>query len=133
MARKSERVCEVWELMRMERTDQASERDTNQHLLIASGVPGERSICGEGERRSGGRQKDNHPRHSSKNTKECHILHSLSVSLQATQGNEPRWRRGLMFSSVQLLLTVNECSDTPFPNACTSQSVHISITQPLCM
>lgn len=132
MARKNKSVCEVWELTRMERTDQASERDTNQHLLIASGVLGERSICGEGERRRGGGRKDNHPRHSSKNTKECHILRQLSVSVQATQGNEPRWRRGLMLGLVQLL-TVNECSGTPFPNVRTSQSVHPSITQPLCM
>lgn len=87
-------VCEVSELTRMEGTDQASRRDTNQHLLIASGVPVERSICGEGKRRGVGGPKDNRSRHSSKNTKECHIIRRLSVSLQATQGNEPRWRRG---------------------------------------
>lgn len=40
-------VCEVLELTRMERTDQASERDTNQHLLIASGVPGEDRSMGK--------------------------------------------------------------------------------------
>lgn len=42
----SKSVCKVSELTRMERTDQASERNTNQHLLIASGVPRERLICG---------------------------------------------------------------------------------------
>lgn len=72
-------VCEVSELTRMKRTDQASERGTNQHLLIASGVPGERSICGEGEERRVGGRKDNCSRHSSKNTKECHIFLRLST------------------------------------------------------
>lgn len=73
-----ENVCDVSELMRMERTDQASERDTNQHLLIASGFPGKRSIREEEGRRVGG-QNDNHSRHSSKKTK------GSSVSLQATR------------------------------------------------
>lgn len=41
----------------------------------------------------------------------------LSNSLQATHGNDLRWCRGLMFSPVRLLLTVNECSDTLLPNA----------------
>ena len=69
-----ENVCDVSELMRMERTDQASERDTNQHLLIASGFLGERSIRGEEEGRRVGGQKDNHSRHSSKETKGSHIF-----------------------------------------------------------
>jgi len=34
-----ESVCEGSELTRIEKADQASERDTNQHLLIASGIP----------------------------------------------------------------------------------------------
>ncbi len=125
-------VCEVSELMRMERTDQASERDTNQRLLIASGVPGERSICGEGERRGEEGRKDNCSRQLSKNTKECHIICRLCLSA----GHSGEWAevaRWFMFDLVQSLLTGNGCSDTPLPNACTSQSVHLSITHPSCM
>lgn len=40
-------VFEGSALTRMKRTDQASERGTNQHLLIASGVPGKDRSVGE--------------------------------------------------------------------------------------
>lgn len=39
-AGKQESIYEGSELTRIEKTDQATERGTNQHLLIALGVPG---------------------------------------------------------------------------------------------
>lgn len=93
-------------------TDQASERGSNQHLLIASGVPGERLICGEGEVRRVGGRKENYSRHSSKNTKECHMFLWLSTDYS---GEWAAMVRGLMFGLAHLLLTGNGCSDTPFP------------------
>lgn len=84
----------------MERTDQESERDTNQHLLIASGVLGERLIYGQWKGRGEGGQKDNHHRQSSKNTKECHILCRLFT------GHSREWVEMALGFDVQLCSVV---------------------------
>lgn len=99
---KSRRVCvksQSWR--RMERTDQASERDTNQHLLIASGVPRERSICRRGRRTE--EQKEKGSRRSLKIAKECHIFCLFSASLQAT--HESKW---MLFFSPRTCLSAHQ-------------------------
>ena len=88
---------EVSWLTRMERTERASERDTNQHLLIASGVPAERSIC-QGKGKEEGSKDGQITAPDTRQRLQRSVISSVDPpSLCRPLGKEPRWRAGVYY------------------------------------